>query len=171
MRLKYLVLLLCMATASSAYGAQSDKLYLQGELFKGEEPLLHIADSLKSGDDTNLSSLLQGSYLNAADPSEQEMKLVPWTYITGVMLKLNPMLAGDGSVLLTVHGFQSSVSEFKGTKANPELKIPEVVIGEVNARQILEQGKPGEIRFGNCKGDPKKPTSCDYTLRVTVTTR
>lgn len=171
MKLSIVALVLGMAMAGAASAEQSDKLFVQGELFKDGASVLHFADAAKSGSDTTISTLIEGSYLNEMDPDAQIIKLVPWKFYTGALLTLNPMLAGDGSILLSLRGFDSSVSEFKGTKKNPGLQIPKVVVTEIKSRQILDEGQPTELHFGHCKDAGKNPTDCDYLLRVTVSKR
>lgn len=171
MKLITAALVLGMTMAGAVRAEQSDKLFVQAELFKNGASVVHFADSAKSGSDSTLSTLIEGSYLNEMDPEAQVVKLVPWKYYTGVLLTINPMLAGDGSVLLSVRGFESTVSEFKGTKKNPTLQIPETIVTDVKLRQILDAGQPADLHFGHCKDAGKNPTDCDYLLRVTVTKR
>jgi hypothetical protein len=163
--------LLTLGVVSGVSAETSQKLYVRGELLKGSDSVLHFADAIKSGENTALSTLLQNSYLNAADDSEANKRLVPWPYVIGVMLKLNPMLAGDGSVMLTVHGFQSSVGGMKKNPAHPELDIPEVVFKSIDVRSILDQGVQKDLALGGCLPTDKKPADCTYTLRITVTQR
>lgn len=166
------VFLSMMLTLGLVGGASADpapKLYLRAELLKGNESVLHFADAVRSGKDTALSSLIQNSYLNAADDSDKNTKLVPWPYVTGVMLKINAMLAGDGSVLLTAHGFQSTLNGTKKNPAHPELDMPEVVYKKISARSILDQGAQKELALGSCIPTDKKIDDCGYTLRITVT--
>jgi hypothetical protein len=163
--------LLALGVVGGVCAEPSQKLYVRGELLKGGDSVLHFADAVKSGEDTTLSSLIQNSYLNAADESGANTKLVQWPYVIGVMLKLNPMLAGDGSVMLTVHGFQSSVGGTKKNPSHPELDMPEVVYKAIDARSILDQGVQKDLVLGGCLATDKKPADCTYTLRITVTGR
>lgn len=169
MKLK-IVLLISALLSAGAHASPSPKLLIQGELTKGDQQVIHFADSVRSGEDTRVTSLLQGAYLNSTATSPNgETKLVPWTYYSGVLLNLNPMIAGDGSIMLSVHGIESKVNGFKISESDPKLKIPDIVISEVSARKILDQGKESKIHFGNCKDPERTPSDCEYTLSVTVT--
>jgi hypothetical protein len=165
----FLSVMLTLGVVAGASADPSPRLYLRGELLKGNDSVMHFADAVKSGKDTALSSLIQNSYLNAADDTDKNTKLIPWPYVTGVMLKINAMLAGDGSVLLTAHGFQSTLSGTKKNPAHPELDMPEVSYKKISARSILDQGAQKDIVLGGCVPADKKPTDCNYTLRITVT--